>query len=535
VLGRRTLAVAALVLVAAVVFVRPVGRRPLYNQDEVRYAILARDVAEHGRWFLPRVRDEVYLNKPPLFFWTVALISLPSGRVSDVSAPLVSVAAALAGVLGVFAIGRRLWGFATGFAAAAVLATMPFYFFMAHQVLTDMMLTAWLVWALYFYLRMVPPAPARFAWLGFYLCVAGALSTKGPAALLALLAAVITSAVIDGRAGLRALRLPWGMGLVALSTLPWLVPYLMQTEKSYTQSVLVTDYLAWYFRLHGDSRLAAFGAYLAGFLPWALVLPLMAHWWWVARPDRDRRRLLTWSAVYAAAVAISAAQRSRYFLPVLPLLALLFGEFFVRAPKAGGRALRRLPVLAAIFLVVALVAALAVMWAPPHMSDKGGDWLYLPAGGVERGLMAGLLLAGALAGVWVAWRSAGGFAMATCWAAAVIAVLALEGVGYPERYAEWYGVRSFAERVRKERPVAHLVVAYPDANLAFDFYLRRPIRELRRPDQLRAMVARSADRRALLLREERWTSVRAEADPSWRLVASATVGGRPFVLLRNFE
>jgi hypothetical protein len=169
------------------------------------------------------------------------------------------------------------------------------------------------------------------------------------------------------------------------------------------------------------------------------------------------------------------------------------------------------------------------------MSDKGGDWLYLPAGGVERGLMAGLLLAGALAGVWVAWRSAGGFAMATCWAAAVIAVLALEGVGYPERYAEWYGVRSFAERVRKERPVAHLVVAYPDANLAFDFYLRRPIRELRRPDQLRAMVARSADRRALLLREERWTSVRAEADPSWRLVASATVGGRPFVLLRNFE
>ena len=525
---------AALLLVAAVAFVLPVGRRPLYNQDEVRYAMLASDVVEHGRWFLPRVRDEVYLNKPPLFFWTVALISLPSGRVSDVSAPLASVAAAIMGVLGVFAIGRRLWGFATGFAAAAVLATMPFYFFMAHQVLTDMMLTAWLVWALYFYLRAVPPAPTRYAWVGFYLCVAGALSTKGPAALLALLAAVITSAVVDGRAGLRALRVPWGLGLVALSTLPWLVPYLAQTEKSYTQSVLVTDYLAWYFGLHGDSRLAAFGVYLSGFLPWALVLPLMAHWWWVARPDRDRRRLLTWSAVYTVAVAISAAQRSRYFLPVLPLLALLLGEFFVRAPEAGGRAARRLPVLAGLFLAVALVAGVAVMWAPPHMSAKGGDWVYLPAAGIERGLMVSILVIGGLATLWVAWRRAGGFAMATCWAVAVIAVLGLEGVGYPGRYAEWYGVKSFAERVRKERPVEHLVVAYPDASLAFDFYLRRPIRELRRPDQVRAMVAQSTDRNALLLREERWTSLRAEADPSWRPVASATVGGRPFVLLRNF-
>lgn len=526
---------AALLVVAAAVFVLPVGRRPLYNQDEVRYAILARDIVEHGRWFLPRVRDEVYLNKPPLFFWTVALISLPSGRVSDVSAPLVSVAAALMGVLGVFAIGRRLWGFAPGLAAAAVLAAMPFYFFMAHQVLTDMMLTAWLVWALYFYLRTVPPAPAPYAWVGFYLCVAGGLSTKGPAALLALLAAVITSAVVDGRAGLRALRLPWGLALIALSTLPWLVPYLMQTERSYTQSVLVTDYLAWYFRLHGDSRFTALGAYLAGFLPWALVLPLMAHWWWVAKPDRNRRRLLTWSAVYTVAVAISAAQRSRYFLPVLPLLALLFGEFFVRAPEAGDRGVRRLPLLAGLFLVMALVAGVAIMWAPPHMSAKGGDLVYLPAAGLERGLMASLLLGGALGSLWVAWRRAGGFAMATCWALAVIALLGLEGVGYPGRYAEWYGVKSFAERVRKERPVEHLVVAYPDANLAFDFYLRRSIRELRRPDQLRAMVAQSADRHALLLREDRWTSLRAEADPSWRPVASAMVGGRPFVLLRNFE
>ncbi|HWN92999.1 MAG TPA: glycosyltransferase family 39 protein, partial [Verrucomicrobiae bacterium] len=92
------------------------------------------------------MRDEVYLNKPPLYFWLVAVFALPFGAVTDATAPIASVLSALMGLLGVFAIGRRLWDDDTGLAATAVLATSPFYFFMAHQVLTDMMLTAWMTW-----------------------------------------------------------------------------------------------------------------------------------------------------------------------------------------------------------------------------------------------------------------------------------------------------------------------------------------------------------------------------------------------------
>ena len=533
--GRRALGLTALLLACAAIFVLPVGRRPLYNQDEVRYAILAREVAEHGHWFLPRVRGEVYLNKPPLFFWTVALVSLPAGRVSDVTAPLVSVAAALAGVLGVFAIGRRLWGFPAGFVAAAVLAAMPFYFFMSHQVLTDMMVTGWLVWALYFYLRLAASGEDRRAWWGFYLCVAGALSSKGPVALLALVAAAAASLVTDGRAGLRALRLPTGAGLVALTTLPWLMPYTLQLEKSYTRAVLVTDYLAWYFPTYADSRLDAAFAYLAGFLPWTLLLPLMVGWWW-RDADGPRRRLLVWAGVFAGAVLLSGTQRSRYFLPTLPLLALLIAEFFVRAPVAlGPRGRRLLLGLSAAFLGLALSALAAMLLAPAGLSARGGDWVYLPATTLERALMGGFLVAGALAAVVAVRRGWGGVAVATCWALALIAVLGLEGVGYPARYAEWYGVRSFAEKVRKARPSEAALVAHPDANLAFDFYLRRSIREVARTDHVRAMVARPATPRALLIREERWTTLRADADPSWRPVASGIVGGRPFVLLRNHE
>ena len=533
---RRVLAVAALLVVCAVVFVLPVGRRPLYNQDEVRYAILAREVAENGHWFLPRVRDEVYLNKPPLFFWTVALVSLPWGHVSDVTAPLVSVAGALVGLLGVLAIGRRLWGFPAGLAAAAVLGSMPFYFFMAHQVLTDMMVTAWLVWALYFYLRLVGPEGDRRAWLGFYLCTAGALSTKGPVALLALIAAAVTSVVVDGRVGLRALRLPIGTALVGLTTLPWLVPYVLQKEKSYTQSVLMTDYLAWYFHTDADSRLAAALAYLAGFLPWALLLPVLVVWWWRAAADARRRRLLVWTGVYVVAVMACGTQRSRYFLPVLPLIALLIAEFFERAPAAAERrGPRLLMALGGGFLGFAGVVLTALLLAPAAWSGRGGDWVYLPPGIVERALIGGVLVAGAGAALVLVRRGRSGSAVAACWALALVAVLALEGVGYPSRYAAWYGVKSFAEKVSTARSSEAALVAYPDANLAFDFYLRRSIRELRRSDQVLAMVAQPASPNALLIREERWTTLRPDADPSWRPVATGVVGGRPFVLLRNDE
>src|SRR5207249_5074579 len=115
----------------------------------------------------------------------------------DAIAPIASVVSALAGLLAVFAIGRLLWSASAGLAAALVLATSPFYFFMAHQVLTDMMLTAWMSWALYFYLAACRGQYPLRPLLGFYLCAAGGLASKGPAALMVLVAAIAASLATD--------------------------------------------------------------------------------------------------------------------------------------------------------------------------------------------------------------------------------------------------------------------------------------------------------------------------------------------------
>ena len=86
VVGRLTTRQRALLVVllsaAAIVYAMPIGPRPIWNQDEARVVLLAEDTLRHGLRLPARVRDAPYLNKPPLFFWSVALAALPAGRAS---------------------------------------------------------------------------------------------------------------------------------------------------------------------------------------------------------------------------------------------------------------------------------------------------------------------------------------------------------------------------------------------------------------------------------------------------------------------
>src|SRR2546425_1102777 len=85
-------------------------------------------------------------------------------------------------------------------------------------------------------------------------------------------AALAASLATDGVRGLKRLRLPMGLGILGLTALPWLLPYLLQREKSYGRAVVMTDYLGWYFKSAAGSRLQAIAAHLLRFLPWGIFL-----------------------------------------------------------------------------------------------------------------------------------------------------------------------------------------------------------------------------------------------------------------------
>src|SRR5437867_1246096 len=204
-LPRPGASILGVLVLSAVILATPAGRRPFWSSDEARFALLAQDALDHGRWLVAELRGRHYLNKPQLFFWAVAVASVPFGRVTEVSAAIPALVSSVAGVAGVIAVGRLLWGWQAGAVAGLILATTPLYFELSHQVLPDGMLNAWLVWALYWLLRGQRAGWSLTPVLAFYACFTGALLSKGPQALAALAAAGVALGFTEGR----------GAGLVA--------------------------------------------------------------------------------------------------------------------------------------------------------------------------------------------------------------------------------------------------------------------------------------------------------------------------------
>ncbi len=101
---------------ALFVLVIPVGRAPIWEPNNARWVLLTRDMVERGHWLVPDIRGvpNEGLYEPQLFSWATALASLPTGRVTELTAALLSLVSAIAGVAGVFAIGRHLWNAPAG-------------------------------------------------------------------------------------------------------------------------------------------------------------------------------------------------------------------------------------------------------------------------------------------------------------------------------------------------------------------------------------------------------------------------------------
>jgi len=517
------LAIPGVLLLAVVVFAVPAGRRPFWSSDEARFAVLAQDILDHGRWLVPHLRGDLYLNKPQLYFWSVALASLPVGRVTELTAAIPSVASAVATVAAVIVIGRLLWGPLVGLLAGLILiATPPFYAF-SHAVLSDVMMTAFMTWALYFLLRWQRDQGGMRPLVAFYGCVAAAVLAKGPAGLAALAAALVAVALTRGPTALTRLKPQIGLIVFAAAGAVWFTPYLVESRGHFVSRVLVGHYTTWYLDGGLLPRLGQGMVLLGNFLPWTVLLAT-AVLWWRRRPD-DRRRWIGLVAISLTVVlALAGHQRARYLLPIYPWLALLVAEFVGRgATEGGARALR---VGSGAMAAVLAAGALAI----PLLSDRvaGDDRAYLPDSAVELIVIVTIVFAAALSLALGAWRRA--FATGTATAAGLLAlVMIVEGVTYPPRYARANDLRTLADAVTRHTPPGSAVVAHPDARLSLDFYVGRRVIEAPTPDAAAALLAKAPG--SLVTARTYWPALAPLLPPSSRVVATGQAGGREYVVV----
>ena len=520
---RSRVTLVAVLAFAALVVGLPAGRTPLWDPNEARYMLLARDILDRGRWLIPDLRGEPYLNKPQLFFWAVAVASLPGGEVTERTAALPAVLSSIATVAAVFAIGARTWGVGTGGMAALVLASTIGFFAIGHRGQSDVMVTAWTWWALYGVLVARRTGYAALPLVGFYTCVAGAIMSKGPMGLLGLAAGFVAVAVADGWRDVVQLRPALGLAVLVVLLAPWYGTYLVGHGSAFVGDTVVGHYSSWAFRRGALARLESLWV-LAYALPWTIFF-IGAATCWRRRPDAERRLIAAWTLAIWLLVGLSGVHRARYLIPVYPGLALLVGEFLTRAAAHDGApALRR--VFFAFAALAGVVAAFALSPAARLIGGEGRPWV--PDTTAEIALIVGLLVATALAAVVAARRAAfarGGLVVAL----GIGAILLIEGARYPARFAREFDVRPIAAAAQALTPPGSAVRVYPDIWLTYDFYLRRPVVELDR-GRVEQLLSGSASG-AVIMSRKSWTGLQRHAHSSWRVVAARRVANDEMVVL----
>ncbi|MBI5125186.1 MAG: glycosyltransferase family 39 protein [Planctomycetes bacterium] len=329
--------IALLVSLCIVLFFFNLGGRDLWAPDEGEYAQISQEMLDTGDWVIPRMNDQPTAQKPPLFNWAVAIISLPLGRVTEVTARLPSALGGLAGVLATYWLGKTLYGNRrTALFSALVLATTPIYFHQARWVQVDMLLCAFvtLSLSLFYYGYTNPTVGARCnvpLLLGSF-CMGLGVLTKGPMAIILPSLTIALFLALQGQIKefLNRRLILYLVAVFAVS-IPWYLASYSRGGADFTRELILKHNFQMFLETWSHKQPIYY--YLWNlpweFSPWVVFLPAAVYQLLLngrERPQRDF--LLAWAVVMFCFFSLSQAKQAKYLLPMMPALALMVGRFW---------------------------------------------------------------------------------------------------------------------------------------------------------------------------------------------------------------
>jgi 4-amino-4-deoxy-L-arabinose transferase-like glycosyltransferase len=129
--------VVLLVLLGALFFLPGLNGIALFDRDEPRFAVAARNMLETGNYIVPTFNGALRPDKPPLVYWLMDLGYLATGGVSELGARLPSaVCGTLTLIVLYFMVGSR-FGRLTGFVAAMMLGSCGLFLVEARMATAD--------------------------------------------------------------------------------------------------------------------------------------------------------------------------------------------------------------------------------------------------------------------------------------------------------------------------------------------------------------------------------------------------------------
>lgn len=357
--------------------------RGLSETLEAESAEIAREFTEGTSLIINHLNGREDLDKPPLFYWAIALSSkiTPDWEIAARVPSLLSVGLIMFLFFRLSMLTSPLSSSRSStqpepkmlFAMSCmVFLTCPKVFWMSQIARIDMSFTAACFFSIYAFCQYLTKKERsrtekdrkKDPWL-FFIFVAAAVMLKGPVgAILTFLPVAIFLLMKGNWRLLRQIFLGRGMLLFLLLAVPWFVAATFETDFRFFHRFILEENLSRFTDLipggvYKDFKYSPLTRYpvyfLTGFFPWSLIAPF---WIWDAvrnwkRQDNISRLLFIYIIFVFCFFSMAISKRSDYILPLYPAAAFLSARYLLT--EKGAARMRFLS--AVVFMLVVMAGA----------------------------------------------------------------------------------------------------------------------------------------------------------------------------------
>lgn len=324
------------------IFIFGIGRWDLWNPDEPRYAEVAREMVERGDWILMHLNGKIYGDKPPFFFWLIALSSFIWNGFNSFAVRFPSASFGTLTVIVTFILGKTLFSVYTGFLSSIILITCIEFAYLSTRANIDTTLTFFTTtsilffyqWLIYIKEDINKKKTKNLFIYGFYISMAFATLAKGPVGfIIPIMISIIYLLIQKDWKRLREMKLLKGMILFLIIVLSWYIPAVIKGGNAYLKETLFRHTVEAYAK--GWTHVKPSYYYLINFpmdfLPWFLFMPGAIIYSLLKIKEGNRKEyilLLIWFFSIFLFFSFSKGKRPIYLLPLYPGASLLVGKFW---------------------------------------------------------------------------------------------------------------------------------------------------------------------------------------------------------------
>jgi 4-amino-4-deoxy-L-arabinose transferase-like glycosyltransferase len=349
-------------------YVAFLGLRDVWYPGEPDMAEVALAMFTSGDWVSPRFMGAVWVDYPPMMYWTAVICSHILGGMSAFALRLPNALSAIGIVLMVCAVGTRWFDARTGFWAGFALLISMTFIWQANGYRPDVLFALGITAGLFLYVAGTDSKYGGWLKAAAFACLGFAMLAKGILGLL-LPGLVLTLWLGARREWLQILML----APLSLVSLAMFVPWVSGTAQSMGWENILHDFYSQNFgrfasgsRGHDQPFWYYFKNFWVDLWPWAILFPWALIWTVKTGLWRDSRvqLLLWWFGAFLVFLTLAETKRQLYLLPAYPAIVLILGRWLAAAGRpddenpAGLIAPGERPVqIATIFITIVFAVA----------------------------------------------------------------------------------------------------------------------------------------------------------------------------------